>query len=215
MSGAAITYDPADLAHIADPYPEYARLRAQPSPAVATGAAGTEDMWVLSRYADVSAALRDPETFSSIVDPESPPVLLNLDGEEHARLRALAARIFGARQVSLLRGWITAIAAERVSSLLRTPGPHEVVGELAMAIPSRVVCAMLGVPSDRDDDLRRFATALDNQISVAGFGIDESHFPDLDTDLGDFAEWLSDLVEARRDLKEQPDDLLGISCRCW
>lgn len=54
-------YDPYDYRLHEDPYPTYARLR-EHEPLFRSESC---DFWALSRYADVSAALRDPGLYSS------------------------------------------------------------------------------------------------------------------------------------------------------
>lgn len=55
-----LAHDPFDPAVIHDPFPFYTRLRAE-APVYRVERL---DLWVLSRYQDVHAALRDPATFS-------------------------------------------------------------------------------------------------------------------------------------------------------
>ncbi len=66
MTGATsaaerMRYSPYDYAIHADPYSAYARLRNE-APVYRNEEL---DFWALSRYADVTAALRDPARFSS------------------------------------------------------------------------------------------------------------------------------------------------------
>src|SRR4051812_49893269 len=64
-------FDPFDPAFLADPYPWFARFRAERpvfySPAL--------DYWVLARYADVPAAFRDTSAYSAAnaLSPIQPP----------------------------------------------------------------------------------------------------------------------------------------------
>ena len=57
----SLVYDPYDRELSADPYPVYRKLR-DDHPAYHNAEL---ELWVLSRYADVSAALTDVETYSS------------------------------------------------------------------------------------------------------------------------------------------------------
>ncbi len=57
----AVRYDPYDYAVHEDPYPTYARLREE-APLYRNDEL---DFWALSRHADVVAAFRDAQRFSS------------------------------------------------------------------------------------------------------------------------------------------------------
>jgi cytochrome P450 len=61
MGRAPISYNPFDPVAMTDPYPIYRALRDESPLHWSEGAA----CWVLSRYDDVAAALRDPLTYSS------------------------------------------------------------------------------------------------------------------------------------------------------
>ena len=61
MVASDLDFDLTDPAVITDPYPSYARLRDN---APVHHLAGP-DLWVISRYDDVVAVLRDQATFSS------------------------------------------------------------------------------------------------------------------------------------------------------
>ena len=62
-----LVFDPYDYAFQEDPYPTYARLRAEQPLHHAPGIGGDadRDFWVLSRHGDVLAALRDDTTCSN------------------------------------------------------------------------------------------------------------------------------------------------------
>ena len=55
-----MAYNPLDPETTRDPYPQYARLRSE-----APLERSELGFWVLSRYHDVDAVLRDPRRFSS------------------------------------------------------------------------------------------------------------------------------------------------------
>ncbi|WP_223839492.1 cytochrome P450 [Saccharopolyspora pogona] len=89
-------------AFVTEPRATYARLRSQGPVHRATAPDGTS-IWLVTRYADVRAALADPRLsldkknsgggyrgFS--LPPALDANLLNMDAPEHARLRASSAR---------------------------------------------------------------------------------------------------------------------------
>jgi cytochrome P450 len=120
------------------------------------------DYWVLSRYADVSAAALDTTTFSSAqgltftygdmsaagLDEIKPMVFL--DPPEHGEFRRLVVRGFTPRQVTAVEPEVRAFVVERLDRL-QAAGGGDVVAELLKPLPSFVVGRYLGVPdSDRE-----------------------------------------------------------------
>ncbi len=137
-----------------DPFAMYAALRDHdPVHHVDDG-----DYWVLSRHADVFAAARDTETFSSAkgltflygeverlgIDRARPMVMM--DPPDHTAFRRLVARGFTPRQVSSIEPAVREFVRERLARL-RDAGSGDVVLELFKPLPSMVVAHYLGVPS--------------------------------------------------------------------
>ena len=98
-----------DAFYRGDPFPHYARLRAE-APVAWNRQHG---FWVLSRHADVMAASADPATFCSSkgilvqeigVDYASPPTIMHTDPPDHTRYRKLVQPGFGPRQTRELDG---------------------------------------------------------------------------------------------------------------
>ncbi|SNR42359.1 hypothetical protein SAMN06265360_105186 [Haloechinothrix alba] len=136
-----------------DPFGMYAYLREHdPVHHVEPG-----DFWVLSRYADVSAAARDTATFSSAhgltftygdqaavgLDAATPMVFL--DPPEHTAFRRLISKGFTPRRVASIEPAVRSFVTERLE---RLAGRDEVdiVAELFKPMPSFVVAHYLGVP---------------------------------------------------------------------
>ncbi len=101
-------YDPWDVEIDLDPYPTYRRLRDN-EPLIYNE---RHDFWGLSRYADVDAALRDPQRLSSAkgdilevvkTDPVMPlGVFINEDPPLHTMHRALVSRAFMPKKMKAL-----------------------------------------------------------------------------------------------------------------
>jgi cytochrome P450 PksS len=154
----------------ADPFPFYARLRREAPVFPVTLRMGGEARraWLVTRYDDVLRVLRDPDAFvkdpRAAMTPEQAATarvlrlpgpfrilqqgLLSLDGERHARLRALVHRAFTARQVERMRGTAEEVVHDRLDRLLPR-GAWDLVGEFALPVALRVIGRILGVP-DRD-----------------------------------------------------------------
>ena len=151
-----VRFNPMDPEFIEDPYPTYHRLRSEDP--VHQSPLG---FWVLSRYEDVVAALRDPrlgkEAIASFVAARfGAPVpamglsMLDRDPPDHTRLRGLVSKAFTPRVVEGLRPDIQGIVDDLVA---RVEGRHamDLIEEFAYPLPVVVICQMLGVPvEDRD-----------------------------------------------------------------
>jgi cytochrome P450 len=135
-----------------DPFPHLARLRAEAPVAYAADLGA----WVLARHADVSAASRDPATFRSgggILLSEigssydSPPTMMHTDPPAHTRYRKLVQPAFAPSVMRPLEAAIRGRAARAVAGL-PVGEPVDVVAELAVPFPLRVIADLLGVPED-------------------------------------------------------------------
>jgi cytochrome P450 len=140
-----------------DPFPDLARLRSEAPVAhhAATGA------WVLSRHADVTAASRDPATFCSgrgILLQEigttydAPPTMMHTDPPAHTRYRRLVQPAFAPSVMRALDAAVTE-RARRAVAALPAGAPVDVVADLAVPFPLRVISDLLGIP---EDDWPRF-----------------------------------------------------------
>ncbi|MBY8856589.1 cytochrome P450 [Nocardia sp. CA2R105] len=149
-------YDPLDPNTAADPFAAYRELhrggRVHYNPARAT--------WILTRNADVRAALRDTEKITSTQGVTrirmAGDVVVLTDGDQHLRLRKQAQPGF---TKGALDNWSTIVdqlATECVSDLLAAPG-SDVVQRLAIPLPLRLIAGILGVPDTDIADFRRWS----------------------------------------------------------
>jgi len=152
---------------LADPYPLYARLRAEDpvhwDPFL--------HAWVVTRYADVLTVLHDysadrtptPEQLTAMGLSDLNPIaavmvkqMLFLDAPAHTRLRGLASTAFTPRRVEVLRGHIQEIA-DRLLDRVAGAGRMEVIADFAAPLPAIVTAEMLGVPADDHPELKRWS----------------------------------------------------------
>lgn len=140
-----------------DPFPRLARLRAE-APVAFDADRG---LWVLSRHADVTRASRDPATFCSGrgvlvqeigAEYDSPPTMMHTDPPAHTRYRKLVQPAFAPAVMHALDRSVRA-RAERAVAALPAGEPVDVVAELAVPFPLRVISDLLGIP---EDDWPRF-----------------------------------------------------------
>lgn len=208
---------PPDLASPrfnANPYPFYARLRAE-APVWRTTLPDKRTAWFVTRYEDVARVLKDA-TFAkdrlNAMDEEqrakTPWVpgflkplernMLDLDDPDHARLRALVSKAFTPRLIERLRGRIEALCEDLLDAMERE-GRAELVGDYALPVPATVIAELLGVPAR---DHRRFHRWSNRLVSVSS-GRDMLRA--LPAALA-FVRYLRKLIERRR--SEPEDDLI-------
>ncbi|MGH9119761.1 MAG: cytochrome P450 [Acidimicrobiales bacterium] len=142
-----------------DPYPYYARLRAE-EPAHYSP---IEDVWVLTRFDDCLAALSDPDRWSS----ERRGNLLNdlpdrigrtlgtTDPPRHTMLRRLVSKAFTPRTVAGLEPLVRA-TSKRLHDAAFESDPIEYVADISAPLNAHILGAMFGVPDDDFIHLRRW-----------------------------------------------------------
>jgi cytochrome P450 len=162
----AVAFSPYDYALHEDPYPTYARLRAE-APLYRNA---EQDFWALSRYDDVAAAFRDHRRLSSANGVSLDPAawgphahktmsFLALDDPRHARLRALVSRGFTPRRVTGLEPRIRELARRHLRPALER-GEFDFVADFAGRFPMDVISELMGVPEADRDELRRLADTV-------------------------------------------------------
>ncbi|MEO9327828.1 cytochrome P450 [Gordonia aurantiaca] len=161
-----IPFDPYAYDFHEDPYPTYARLRAE-APVYYNS---TMDFWALASHADVRAGFRDVQRFSNSwgvsMDPSAygPDAhksmsFLAMDDPKHMRIRKLVSKGFTPRRVNDLTGRITALTHEHWSKCLDM-GEFDYVAEFAALLPMDVVSELLDVPRADRAELRRLSDLL-------------------------------------------------------
>ena len=205
----------ATAAFKADAHTFYARLRAE-APVQPVKLAGGETAWLVSRYDDVQALLKDSRLVKnarSVEGAKSPvPVpwflrsmrslernMLSLDAPDHTRLRGLAHQAFTPRLIERLRGRMETLADELIVQAKRR-GELELMHDYALAIPLTVISEMLGVP---ERDRLKFHRWVDTILTLEPNAISAAKtLPALSSCL----RYLRRLVEARRAVPQ--DDLI-------
>ena len=157
---ASVEFDPYDWKIHEDPYPVYRALRDE-APAYFNEERG---FWALSRHADVVAAMRDPETFSSARGVQLEDVstaanevmsFLALDPPRHDDLRSMIWRRFTRRAVSEMEAQVRGLC-RRYIDLFVDRGECDLIQDFAGKVPMDVVCEMMGVPTDDRNQVRQW-----------------------------------------------------------
>jgi len=200
-----------DPAAVADPYPYYREIREQ-APIFQTSITGT---WVLSRFADGRALLRDPRAGSGAGlsedrvgidgsrrrDRNGPLSMLFLNPPDHTRIRGLVSRAFTPRRVEQLRPEVEEMCRGLLDEL---DGEGDFVSSVAFPLPANVISALVGVPKADRDELRPLISAL-------AVGIEPTATSDelaaAETASGAITDYLTSLIAVRR--AEPADDLLS------
>jgi len=157
----SLAYDPFVQTSVPDPHPVYRALRDREP----LHRAEERGLWVLSRYADVRAAILDPETYSSAQGvipsgfvPEK-PILISSDPPYQTRLRKAVQRALTPRRVSELEPRIRAYARRLLAGLPRGEELDLVTG-FTQPLPMYVMSELLGVPMEDRPTFRRWAHAV-------------------------------------------------------
>lgn len=153
------------------------------------------EAFVVSRHADMLEVLRQPEMFSSwlpfgkvsarrekevvnallarepdllglVADlkPRRTPVLVNCDPPEHMRQRRLVQGAFAGKRISAVEPGVYALTHSLIDAF-QQKGVVDLVPELAVALPVKVIALMLGVSDARQMDFKRWS---DDFMNAAG-----------------------------------------------
>lgn len=185
----AIFYNPLDPEVHADPYPHYRQLREEDP--VHRSPLG---FWVLSRYADVAALVRDPRLGHELDGSNEGASMLFRDPPAHTRLRSLVSKAFTPRMLERLRPRIHRIVDDRLAAARET-GEVDVIADLAFPLPATVISEMLGLPLEDHRQVRRWAGALTRTLDPVLSQEDVNEMVDASVE---FNTYLADQVRQRR-----------------
>ncbi len=165
------------------------------------------DYYVLSRHADVFAAARDHQRFSSALGltvnygelemiglADNPPMVMQ-DPPVHTEFRKLVSRGFTPRQVEAIEPKVREFVIERVERI-RTNGGGDIVTDLFKPLPSMVVAHYLGVPESDRDQFDHWTDAIVAANTVGG-GLGGA-LETLGDALGEMMAYFTGLIERRR-----------------
>jgi cytochrome P450 len=185
-------------------------------------------VYMLSRYADASAIVRDPalsnnERNSDLyqafreANPEHGPgpfddefgqaVILFLDPPDHTRLRGLVSKAFTPKVIGQLRPRIQQLVDELLDAVVaRGDGRMDVVTDLAYPLPVVIICELLGVPPEDHATFQGWSSDLAHSIDPDPLISSEQH--ERISEAADaFLEYFMALIERRR--RDPGDDLLS------
>ncbi|HEU5319329.1 MAG TPA: cytochrome P450 [Methylomirabilota bacterium] len=190
-----------------DPYAVYRRLReAEPMHRVL-------GMWVLTRYADVAAVLRD-RRFSSRLFPDAieqhqpkggqrfhriesfiAKAIVFTDNPDHSRLRRLVGGCFSPEAVEAERPHVEALV-DRLLDRALAAGGMEAMGEFADEIPLHVTADRLGLPEDGRRQVREWTHLIRFLLDPSLMAPDD--YVRVEAAAAAFMEYVRPLVGERR-----------------
>jgi cytochrome P450 len=213
-----MTFAPADIGFVADPYPAYAELREQ-APVRYDEAT---DHWLVARYDDVNALLRDRRlgrtylhrsTHAEMGRPDPPAWhapfwdlinagILDMEPPDHTRVRRLVSKAFTPRFVEGLRPRVQAIMDGLVDEVAGA-GAFDLIA-VAEPLPVTVIAEMLGVPEADRHHLRPWSADICKMYELNPSPEMQRDAVRASTEFGDYLRMLA------RERKDDPgDDLIS------
>jgi cytochrome P450 len=218
LRAASRDFEPVDItaaAFKADPFPTLRRWRDQ-RPVVPVRVLG-QRAWIVTRYDDVAAALKDERLVKNRHNARDPnkanqgpwmpaflkPLeqnMLDQDAPNHTRLRSLVHQAFMPRLIGQMQSRVERLAHQLLDRA-SAKGSMDVVHDFALPIPMTIISEMLGIPErDRAAFHRWSSVAVTVNTPLSGLLALPS--------LYQFVAYLRGFLRARR-LAAPQDDLTG------
>ncbi|MFC3999686.1 cytochrome P450 [Nocardiopsis sediminis] len=199
---------------------EYERRRTE-EPIAKTEMPGGGQAWLVTTFDDVRAALADPRLSSdrrragfpryaptiginAAVSSGGPfgdrPLMIGLDGEEHARARRAVLGEFTVKRMRALKPRIQEIVDDHIDAMLGEGSPADLVQALSLPVPSLVICEQLGVPYADHDFFQTCTTTLLSWKSTS---------EQRRQGLIDLFGYIKQLCSAKEQAADPGDDLIG------
>jgi cytochrome P450 len=209
-----VAYNPFAPEVKENPYPYYARLRAE-APVYCVDPLG---LLVVSRYDDVIHVLRNPQLFSSSAmgaaamfggETEGPrgATIISADPPEHTRIRNVVNRAFNPRTIDQMGPRIREITDELLGRTA-TKGEFDLVADLAMPLPVIVIAEMLGVEPAHREEFKRWS---DDIVRAMGGTLPDEERAGVRESMQEFRDYFEEVIEKRR--REPQDDLISVLVR--
>ncbi len=186
-------YDPWVVEIDLDPYPTYRRLRDE-APVYYNE---RHDFWGLSRYADVDAALREPNKLSSAkgdilevvkADPVMPPgVFINEDPPLHTIHRALVSRAFTPKRIREIEDQLRTFCVACLDPIIGSDR-FDFVQDLGAELPMRTIGMLVGIPDSDQPSVRAHAHAVLRNKPGEPLPVKKDHYFDGDM-FTDYLAW--------------------------
>ena len=160
----AVEFDPQMLFDHPDPYPMFAMMRG--SMPVMRVEFMNRVAYSVTKYDDCVAVLKDADTFSSRSNAEVGKVMgrtvIEMDGKEHTRNRALVQQVFAPKNLDALSGMLEHLVHDIIDRFAKEPAGDLVAG-FTEQFPIQVMAHMTGIPRQDHAQFQRWA------IDIIGF----------------------------------------------
>ncbi|MGH1573121.1 cytochrome P450 [Methylobacterium sp. P31] len=226
MADATLLDQVKDFANRANPYPIYAKLRADP---VSRQDDGTEDgTWVAATHGTIASLLQDPRVSSDTLPPADRPrtgnpftdlivkplkdwmmdrhrVFIFRDPPDHDALRSAVMHQFSRERVQAMRARSDRLVADLLNEKC---GAREIdaVDDLAYPLPVTVICELFGVPREDEPKFHGWATQLASALEPDSLSDPEIRAKNSRT-FDAIGGYMADLIKEKR--KHPQDDMLS------
>jgi len=198
MEVTATDFSPEFMFDHPDPYPMFAMLR-QSQP-VMRAEFMNRVAYILTKYDDCLAVLKDSETYSSRSNAEVGKVMgrtvIEMDGKEHTRNRALVQRMFVPKGLDGLEPDLLQMVDEIIDQL--TGDRADLVAQFTERFPVQVMAHMVGIPRADYPQFQRWA------LDIVGFSRD---YPRGQAAAAAVREYLLPIIAERR--RHPTDDVIS------
>ena len=136
------------------------------------------DVYAISRFDDVRAALRSPDIlisgrgvgFNDILNAPVPePRTIHSDGDRHRRLRNILAKPLMPAALREQRELLRALITQRIAEVVDA-GEIDAISTLAQHLPMEAVSHLVGLPEEGRVEMLRWATASFNAAAPLAHG---------------------------------------------
>ncbi len=173
MTKPQVVFDPFSDEYFNDPYEIYLRMQDE-APVYYSE---EFDFYALTRHADVAAALKDHETYSStrgcdlaMVQSEEGPQksIIFMDPPEHRVMRSLVNKAFTPRAIQSQRETVEELIDHYLSQV--DPDNFDIIQDFSGPFPVEVITRMAGVPEDYRQMVRHWIdTSLTREPGNIGY----------------------------------------------
>ncbi|KJS09440.1 MAG: hypothetical protein VR73_02340 [Gammaproteobacteria bacterium BRH_c0] len=176
MNDAFVALSKAYAGTMTDPYPRYKELREKNVvyegdlvselgvPSLVAGRTGDRKVFTFLGHEICSKALLDPATYSSVIYKEAfggvmgDPVILYQEGDEHRAHRSILAKILSPAALKQMSDAHFKPTIQGMVKAIANRGKGELMSDLILDFPLRVVYKLFGLPNDDPEAMDLFNT---------------------------------------------------------
>jgi cytochrome P450 len=132
-----------------------------------------QEPWLITRYDDVRSLLSDPRVSADSghenFPGQSPGMALmrkqyrtfmSMDPPDHGQYRRMLTAEFAVKRIEQWRPRMQQIVDERIDAILAKGPPSELIEDLVLALPTVMICDLLGIPYEDQDFFQSRATII-------------------------------------------------------